>query len=111
MDYKKLMGYEKKKKVVKKQPKPKVNKVIESIKEEFGLIKEVGAATEYRKYQKNIEKDLDRLTDTVRELKNFLMKNGNQQTAKEVGSIYASRVGKFHHWMKTKWVRIVRKII
>ena len=33
MDYKKMMGYGK----IKKQPKPKVNKVLESIKSEFGF--------------------------------------------------------------------------
>ena len=52
MDYKSLMGYNKKnEKVVEKttKPEPKVNKVLESVKEEFGLVTEVGAAVEYRK--------------------------------------------------------------
>ena len=35
MDYKTLMGYGNKKKVVKEQPKPKVNKILESVKEEL----------------------------------------------------------------------------
>ena len=35
MDYKTLMGYNKKKKVVKKESKPKVNEVLENIKEEL----------------------------------------------------------------------------
>ena len=35
MDYKTLMGFNKKKKTVKKESKPKVNKVIEGVKEEI----------------------------------------------------------------------------
>ena len=35
MDYKKLMGYGDKKKITKKQSKPKVNKILENIKEEL----------------------------------------------------------------------------
>ena len=53
-----MMGYGEKKKVTKKQPNPKVNKILESVKEEFGYkdtLKEVGAAAEYRKYIKNID--------------------------------------------------------
>ena len=49
MDYKSLMGYGDKK----KKSKPKQNKVVESIKEEFGYkedLKEVGAAPQYKKF-------------------------------------------------------------
>ncbi len=35
MDYKKLMGYGEKKKVTKKQSKPKVNKIIEGVKKQI----------------------------------------------------------------------------
>tara|TARA_Y100001937_G_scaffold78323_1_gene106218 strand:- start:1065 stop:1448 length:384 start_codon:yes stop_codon:yes gene_type:complete len=35
MDYKKMMGYGGKKKVTKKESKPKVNKIIESVKEQI----------------------------------------------------------------------------
>ena len=45
MDYKKLMGYGDKKKVTKKQSKPKVNIVLENIKEEFNINE--GPAFEY----------------------------------------------------------------
>ena len=38
MDYKSLMGYCKKKKIIKEKPKPKVNKILESVKKEFGYI-------------------------------------------------------------------------
>ena len=40
MDYKSLMGYGKKNKVVKKQLKSKTNTVLENIKEEFGYVNE-----------------------------------------------------------------------
>ena len=39
MDYKKMMGYGDKKKVTKKVSKPKVNEVLNSIKDEFGYKK------------------------------------------------------------------------
>ena len=35
MDYKSLMGYSKKKKTIKKESKPKVNQIIENVKEEM----------------------------------------------------------------------------
>ena len=47
MDYKKLMGYSKKKKVNKKESQPKQNKILESIKKEFN-IKEVGMASDIK---------------------------------------------------------------
>ena len=50
MDYKKLMGYSEKNKVVKKQSKPKVNEVLENIKDEFNLNE--GPAYEYKKHSK-----------------------------------------------------------
>ena len=39
-DYKKMMGYNKKKKIDVKESKPKVNKVLNSIKKEFGNLNE-----------------------------------------------------------------------
>ena len=48
MDYKKLMGYSENKKT----PKPKVNEVLNSIKDEFGYKKDSineGPAFEYKK--------------------------------------------------------------
>ena len=56
-DYKKLMGYGKKKKVTKKvtkkESKSKVNEVLKNIKEEFN-IKEIGATPLYKKHIKLI---------------------------------------------------------
>ena len=60
MDYKSLMGYGDKK----KESKPKVNKVLNSIKEEFGYkdtLKEVGAAPQYKKFVKSIDKERDKV--------------------------------------------------
>ena len=57
MNYKKLMGYSEKK----KSSKPKRNKVLDSIKEEFGYKKSIikeGPSYEYKKYAKNIDKSL-----------------------------------------------------
>ena len=54
MDYKKIMGYDEKKNLV----KPKQNKVLKSIKEEFGYedtLKEVGSAPQYKKFVKSID--------------------------------------------------------
>ena len=59
MDYKSLMGYGKEKEKVVEKPttsEPKVNKVLESVKEEFGLVNEVGAAPLYKKHIKLIDK-------------------------------------------------------
>ena len=60
MDYKSLMGYGDKKKKL----KPNKNKVLESIKEEFGyedVLKEVGAAPQYKKFVKSIDKERDKV--------------------------------------------------
>ena len=56
MDYKKLMGYGDKKKVTKKQSKPKVNQVLENIKEEFGVevADLVDGVTKISQFQKKI---------------------------------------------------------
>ena len=43
-DYKKIIGFEKSKKVVKKETKPKVNEVLKSLQEEFGKVNEIAPA-------------------------------------------------------------------
>ena len=65
MDYKKLMGYSENKKT----PKPKVNEVLNSIKDEFGYKKDSineGPAFEYKKHAKNIDKSLKGLQKSFR---------------------------------------------
>ena len=138
MDYKKMMGYGNKKKVTKKQSKPKVNKVLESVKKDLNewndttfknmprrwggasdkglteyerLLKEVGASTEFKKYEKRIMKDLDSLIDSTAEMKILLKRMGADKEAKEFGSIMVTGISKIHNYMKTKFVRIIRKLI
>ena len=111
MDYKKMMGYGDKKKVTKKQSKPKVNKVIESINEEFELIKEVGSASLHKKMMQNIENGEGYYRGIVENYAAFLKQEGHTKEAKELMSKYVTLTSKFSHWMKTKWVKIIRKMI
>ncbi len=98
MDYKSLMGYGEKKKVVKKESKPKVNKVLQSVKKDLkewndktfkdlprrwggasdkGLteyekqLKEVGAGAQYRKFYKDIERQQQGLSKSVEKFKKY----------------------------------------
>ena len=106
MDYKSLMGYGKKKTPTKKQPKPKVNEVLESIKEEFG-IKEVGAAVEYRPHIKKIEKLYDAYWDSVKDFQKVLDKKGLKGASKGIGNAYINLVVKFHKLFG----KIVKKLL
>ena len=115
MDYKKVMGYGKtkvkKKKIVKEV---KRNKVLDSIKEEFGYkdeLKEVGASAQHQDMLKDINKAEENLHKYVQLYKNFLMDQGQDKLAKEFSSKYIGFIGKFTNWMKTKWVKILRKLI
>ena len=108
MDYKKLMGYsEKKKKVVKKQPKPKVNKVLESIREEFGLIKEVGAGPEYKPHIMKINKLYHAYWDAVQDFTDLLLKKGAKKEANNLHRAYMKLVHKFN----SLFVKMIRKIM
>ena len=105
MDYKKMMGYGNKKKVTNKQSKPKVNKVLESVKKDLnewndttfktlpkrwstkslkGLTEhekelQEGPAYEYSKHIKNIQKAQNIMEKSVLALKKDLLKKGNKQ--------------------------------
>jgi DNA helicase IV len=74
MDYKKLMGYGDKKKITKKESKLKVNKVLESIKNEFNLNE--GPAYEYKKHHKKIQKSLKDLQKNYLDFYENLRKKG-----------------------------------
>ena len=100
MNYKKLMGYGDTKKVTKKVSKLKVNKVLENIKEEFGLVKEVGATAEYRKYYKNIEKTENVQAKQVNNLVQLLMKKGLKKEATAIASKYVKGVAEFDNFLK-----------
>ena len=91
MNYKKLMGYSEKKKT----PKPKVNKVLNSIKEEFGYkedIKEVGAAPQYKKFQKSIDKERDKVGRETLKFVDLLRKKGLDDEASDFLDNYKKNV-------------------
>ena len=117
MDYKSLMGYGKKKKLTEKKLKPKTNKILESVKEEFGyegyeeVLKEVGMASDIKKYTTAIDKDMINLANSVNSLKELLMKNGAKREAQELGSIFVTNVGKFRKFIKIKFLRMLRNLI
>ena len=110
MDYKKLMGYNEKKKVVKKKSTPKVNKVLESIKKEFGykgVLKEVGAAPLYKKHIKLIDKHRDQVGREVLKFYELLRKKGLDDTADELLDNYKKCIIGFGKQLK----QLVRKIM
>jgi len=104
MDYKSLMGYGKKKKVTKKKSKPKVNKVLENIKEEFEYkqnLKEVGAGAQYRKFYKDIERQQQGLSKSVEKFKKYLEKQGLKS---EATKLYDNYLIDSYGWMR-KWLK------
>ena len=84
MDYKKMMGYSnKKKKVVKEQPKPKRNLIIENIKNELNEFESDAFSTksiyegpgyEYAKYIKKIDKFEKAYHEAIEDFELFLYK-------------------------------------
>ena len=140
MDYKTLMGYPKKRKLIKEKIEPKKESIIDGIKEELnewndrtfkslprrwskkafsdeGLtdfekqINEVGAAPQHKKFIKNIHKAEENLHKHILQYKNFLISQGLKNEANEFSSKYVGFVGKFTHYMKTTWVKVLRKMI
>ena len=110
MDYKKMMGYGDKKKVTKKESKPKINKVLESINEEFGYkedIKEVGAAPQYKKFQKSIDKERNKVGKETLKFVDLLRKKGLTDAADDLLDSYKNNVIKFGVEIK----KIMRDII
>jgi len=106
MDYKKMMGYDEKK----KESKPKVNKVLNSIKEEFGYkedIKEVGAAPQYKKFVKSIDKQRDKVGKETLKFIDLLRKKGLTDAADDLLDSYKNNVIKFGVEIK----KIMRDII
>ena len=95
MDYKKLMGYSENKKT----PKPKVNEVLNSIKDEFGYVKE-GPAYDYGKSLKAIEKAENLQAKAVNNFVKILKKKGFPKEATNVASMYMVQMRKFDEYMK-----------
>ena len=87
MDYKTLMGYGKKKN---KESKPKDNKVLESIKDEFNLSE--GPAYEYKKHSKKIEKSLKDLQKNYLDFYEVLRKKGLNDEASDFLDNYKKNV-------------------
>ena len=87
MDYKTLMGYGTKKN---KESKPKDNKVLESIKEEFNLSE--GPAYEYKKHSKKIEKSLKDLQKNYLDFYETLRKKGLNDEASDFLDNYKKNV-------------------
>ena len=110
MDYKKLMGYGDTKKVTKKESKPKVNEVLNSIKEEFGYkenLKEVGAAPQYKKFVKSIDKERNKVGKETLQFVDLLRKKGLGDAADDLLDSYKNNIIKFGLEVK----KIMRKII
>ena len=91
MDYKSLMGYGDKKK---KELKPKQNKVLKSVKEEFGYVNE-GPAFEYKKHAKNIDKSLQGLQKSYLDFYELLRKKGLNDEASDFLDNYKKNVVDF----------------
>jgi len=106
MDYKKMMGYDEKKKT----PKPNENKVLNSIKEEFGYkedLKEVGAAPQYKKFVKSIDKERNKVGKETLQFVDLLRKKGLGDAADDLLDSYKNNIIKFGLEVK----KIMRKII
>ena len=106
MNYKKLMGYSEKKKT----PKPKVNEVLNSIKEEFGYkedIKEVGAAPQYKKFVKSIDKERDKVGRETLKFVDLLRKKGLTDAADDLLDSYKNNIVKFGLEVK----KIIKKLL
>ena len=86
MDYKSLMGYGDKK-------KPKKNKVLESIKDEFNINE--GHAFEYKKHAKNIDKSLKGLQKSYLDLYDSLRKKGLNDEASDFLDNYKKNIVDF----------------
>jgi len=90
MDYKSLMGYGDKKKVTKKESKPKVNEVLENIKDEFNINE--GPAYEYKKHSKKIDKSLKDLQKNYLDFYETLRKKGLDDSAADFLDNYKKNV-------------------
>ena len=122
-DYKKMMGYDDKKKVTKKVSKPKKNRVLEGIKSdlnewddrtfknapkrwssdkgltEYEQLKE-GPSYEYGKSLKAIEKAENLQAKAVNNFVKLLKKKGFPKEATNVAYVYMSGMRKFNEYIK-----------
>ena len=101
-----MMGYGDKKKVITEKSKPKVNKVLESVKEEFGYVNE-GPAYEYKGHIQKIDKLYDAYWDSVKDFEKLLVKKGLKKEAHNLHSFYTKFVVRFHQF----FVKFIRKLM
>ena len=83
---------------------------MESIKEEFGYkdtLKEVGAAPQYKKFVKSIDKERNKVGKETLQFIDLLRKKGLGDTADELLDSYKNNIVKFGLEIK----KIMRKII
>ena len=130
MDYKTLMGYGKSKK---QNSKPKQNKIVENLKSELnewndrtfedmpkrwsgamdkGLtpyekLNEVGAAPQYKKFVKSIDKERNKVGKETLKFVDLLRKKGLTDAADDLLDSYKNNIIKFGLEVK----KIMRKII
>ena len=90
MDYKSLMGYGNKKK---KESKPKQNKIVEELKQEFNINE--GPAFEYKKHAKKIDKSLKELQKYYLDFYETLRKKGLNDEASDFLDNYKKNVVDF----------------
>lgn len=102
MDYKTLMGYGNKKK---KQSKPKNNKIVEELKQEFNLNE--GPAYEYRRDIKSIDKSYKQHGKSVLDLYDKLRKKGLDDEASNLLDAYKKNIVNF----KKTYDKIVGKLL
>ena len=102
MDYKSLMGYNDKKK---KESKPKQNKVLESIKDEFNINE--GPAFEYKKHAKNIDKSLKGLQKSYLDLYDSLRKKGLNDEAADFLDNYKKNIVDFTKKYKKNFSKLL----
>jgi len=90
MNYKTLMGYSENKK---EESKPKQNKILESIKDEFNINE--GPAFEYKKHAKNIDKSLKGLQKSYLDFYEVLRKKGLNDEASDFLDNYKKNIVDF----------------
>ena len=139
MKYRDILGFSKKqpkKKVVKEQKK---SSVVDNIKQElnewsdttfrskpkrwskpFGenltefekeKVNEVGVAPQHKKFITKIDKAEQNLHKNIQLYKNFLISQGQKNAGMELSSKYVTNIGGFTHYLKTTWVKMIRKMI
>ena len=73
-------------------------------------LNEVGNAQVHKKYTMKIEDAVGNLEGAVENYSKFLIQQGHKKEAQELRGKF-SFVGKFTHYMKTQWVRLLRNLI